>query len=141
MVGTDMVFGAALVRDCQLRALMWAHVDEGAYFTIGRAGEQNRGARNPARDVVTRLLDLDVQSKKTPTALEDVLQLELEEIGVGVHIPMHPKDPFPRPIVDIVTQVQHGHLQPLAVWLTPPLASPPSLDRYAGGAWRNVHTR
>jgi hypothetical protein len=80
------VAGVSRVRAAQLHAAVAAHVEEDVDLPVLVAGDDEAVVDDPAKHVVAGPGDLRLVSQKDPGLREDLLYLQLEDIGVVVHL-------------------------------------------------------
>src|SRR5262245_870521 len=71
-------------------AAMRAHVQERAHLVVGAAANDDRFARNAAGAEVVRIGELRLVADRNPYALENVAQLILENLRIGIDAAVHP---------------------------------------------------
>jgi hypothetical protein len=100
---------AALVRD--LGAAMGAAVEQNVDAAIVVARHDHRLAAEIGGDVVARLTHLAGMADEQPSAAEDALHLQLEDLGIGVDPAVHA--PRLDQSADLIRPVQHGSMSSL----------------------------
>ncbi|MNE00188.1 hypothetical protein D3C80_925920 [compost metagenome] len=78
----------AVLEAAQGGATVAAGVDEGVQLTVAVAGDEYRLATHGDGVVVVLLGNLALVCEIDPVAFEDVLHLQLEQLGVGEHLPL-----------------------------------------------------
>jgi len=86
VIRADVELAVAGLALAHRRALVWAHVQEGADRALVVAVQQHRLAADPGGQVIERSGQLRFVRQEHPVALEHVAHFQLEQRRVAVHV-------------------------------------------------------
>ena len=100
MIGTGMDTLIAASERRHLRTAMAAGVEEAAQPPLAVAHHDDRLRAHHRGEEIMRARDLAFEADEQPSGAEDVLHLEIEDVGIGEDLAPHAEDAFRRAIVD-----------------------------------------
>ena len=90
MIGALEPRGVALELGTDPGAAMAATVEHQMHLAVGMAAHDHRLAAQGRGDVIAGIRHLAIMADDQPRAREYALHLELEHLGTGIEIAMHP---------------------------------------------------
>src|SRR6185437_13443331 len=101
VIEADMEFGVAFLEAAHRRALVAAGVEKRADLALGVARDDHRRAADMGGDEIVRLGELGFEGQEIPCPLENIFDLELEQLRIGIDVAMNAKHAVLGPIIDI----------------------------------------
>src|SRR6185437_14696495 len=86
MIGTNELCGLAYRFGTDARTAMAAGIDEGADDSVCGASERDGIRANLQRDIAAGLRQLGAVRNEQPVPVEDLLQIESKDFGVGIEL-------------------------------------------------------